>query len=753
MQRSKNLVLMAVTAALRALPVGLCLLAASCGSSTAPTLSDIAPAVEVPSPPSLPSVASGQQPGPALLYAAAPEAPQLENAAPWSAEPILISGASAYRNGEFLYQDFLHDDRGAAGAQDPADPMLLSGDFLFSPKAGTLTYPSDPVFANNAADLVELRIKPLADSTAFRVTLNTLIDPARVAFTIAIGSSAQAVAWPHGAGVSSPAQLFLTVHGDSVELLEAVSARVISMPASSVQIDLRRRQFDVRIPHAAWNPGQGSVRFAAGVGLWDPAAQQYLQPSATASATQPGGAAPSMAALFNLAFRSHEPLPDYAVLGAALTTVDAAVAAIVEAKWWREFDQAAALRDGDVSAFHAEVDFAKLAVRTNDDSAVPATGPIVRIFASHFSFGQGVDYSKACARFPTSCEGVLVGQLQSYSLYVPDKPIPAAGRGLTLQLHALSGIHSLYNGSKYQSQFGDRGVGSLVLTPGARGPNGDYIDVTEADTFEAWADVARHYRLDPDWVAICGYSMGGGGTYKLSGRWPDLFGRAMGSAAIPITEEGSHLPPLRNVPLLTWVGTADEGAVGKIDDAIARLTAAGLRFTLDSFQSAEHLTIYTNNEWAPAAEFLGEHRVNRNPPHITYIVDPRWDSERAGMIGDHAYWISGLKRRDAGAIGQIDVRSEAFGFGDAAVLDVVTSQNLLLGGTHGPMPYERKSQDWEAAAPTAKADRLVIQASNIATLTVDVQRAGLSCAPALQVNSDGPLTLHLAGCNRVLTAP
>jgi len=30
-----------------------------------------------------------------------------------------------------------------------------------------------------------------------------------------------------------------------------------------------------------------------------------------------------------------------------------------------------------------------------------------------------------------------------------------------------------------------------------------------ADTFEVWADVARHYALDPDLTSVAGYSMGG----------------------------------------------------------------------------------------------------------------------------------------------------------------------------------------------------------------------------------------------------
>src|SRR3954452_9364334 len=163
---------------------------------------------------SLPTVSAGARPGPDLLYAPAPTAPQLQNTGPWKAKPILVSGAEAYRDGEFLYQDFLFDDHGATGsADDPNDPFNQVEN-MFSPKHGTLSYPTDTAtFFNNAADLVELRVKPLADATAFRVTLNTLKDANKTAFTVAIGDSDAPHAWPHGAGVVSPAQYFLTVHG------------------------------------------------------------------------------------------------------------------------------------------------------------------------------------------------------------------------------------------------------------------------------------------------------------------------------------------------------------------------------------------------------------------------------------------------------------------------------------------------------------------------------------------------------------
>src|SRR4051812_2455547 len=88
--------------------------------------------------------------GPAVLHWPPATSLALENTGIWHAQPILVSGASAYRGGEFLYQDFLYDDHGD----------------------GAATYPSGPGYAGNAADLVELRVRPLGGATAVRLTYN-----------------------------------------------------------------------------------------------------------------------------------------------------------------------------------------------------------------------------------------------------------------------------------------------------------------------------------------------------------------------------------------------------------------------------------------------------------------------------------------------------------------------------------------------------------------------------------------------------
>ncbi len=697
---------------------------------------------------SLPQVGSGPRPGPDLLYADAPTAPQLENTGGWKADPILVSGAQSYRDGEWVYQDFLLDDHGATGTYDRGTPYGASA-HLYSPTAGTYTYPTDPVFANNAADLVEYRLRPGRKATAFRVTLNTLQDAERTAVTIALGTAGSATtAWPHGAGVSSPADLFLTWHGSTAELRKADGTQ---LPAPQVAVDLERRQVELVVPHTSWNPGSGKVRTTIGAGLWDPAASSYLTPApGPATATTPGGGTPDGVALVNVGPRFDEPQAEFA----GFTMGDTAALGAAKAPWWRERQQSQQLTLGDVTPFAAEVDFGKLVAKVRDDSGVPSTGSIDRIFASRFVYGQGLDPTRMCYSISAgfnagaACIGRQVGQLQPYNLYVPNKEQPADGYGLTLLLHSLSANYNQYAGSKNQSQVGERGNGSLVLTPAGRGPDGFYAGVAEADTFEAWNDVARHYRLDADLTAVTGYSMGGFGTYRLLARWPDLFSRGWSVVGTP-GSVNDQLASLRNTPVMNWVAAGDELVNLQSTEKMQKdLTAAGLRYRHLLFPTADHLTLAGNDEYGDGAAWLGEHRVDRDPSHVTYVVDPREDSPSVGRA-DHAYWLSGLTVRDPSAApsGTVDVRSAAAGTGVPPVLPVGSGAGAVTGGQQ-PMAYVERSQAWGDAPAVAPADRLVVTATNVGTVVVDVARAGVTCATALDVTTDGPLTVVLSGCAR-----
>lgn len=691
---------------------------------------------------SLPAVMSGDLPGPGVLYAPAPYSPQLENLPPWSASPILVSGSWAYRDGEFLYQDFLFDDYGAAGTR-PEEHVAIN-----SRSAGTLVYPSDAVYANNAADLVEFRIKTQANSTAVRVTLNTMLDPDIVAFTLAVGSSSEKYAWPFNAGVVSPARLFVTVHARKVTLHQAGSTVPLSSTAT-VSVNTIRRQIDIRIPHSIWRPGRQTVPLRLGVGLWDSENESYLIPDIIGDASKPGGSAPNRAAFFNLGFRFDEPYPNEQTLQDSPPEIAHRLATNT---YWREEKQAEALAAGDVTELVAHVDFGKLLDQENDESGVPRSGFLNRIYPSSIEPFQGVDPERTCDRFPASCDGRFGGQLQPYSLYVPDSPPSDGGWGLSLLLHALSANHNSYSGTTFPEVLGERNAGTVVLTTLSRGPDGDYTDLAELDIFEAWADVARHYTLDPDWVVSTGYSMGGGGTYKILSRWPDLFARGMAGGAVPRAEQGGKIEAFRNIPIMIWMGALDASGIPITysKDSQEALTSEGLSYVFDLFYNMDHFTLVYGDLWYPVAAFLADHRVDRNPHRISYIVDPTFDSVRAGLVADHAYWVSNMKVRDSmvSQQGAVDILSYGFGRVNEALSGAMTSYGVYEGGHFGALPYERTEQTISFLGSEDIRDRIKIKSENISYITIDVKRARVSCDVLLDVYTDGPLEVELADCNR-----
>jgi hypothetical protein len=661
----------------------------------------------------------GPRPGPDILYAKPARAPQLTNAGVWAAEPILISGASAYREGEFLYQDFLYDDLGAAGRY---------------------TYPTDRAYAGNAADLVELRITPLRTATAIRLTYNTLIDAELTATTIALGSSAEPVPVPHGANARMPAQVFITVQGSDADVVDAATGAELNV-SPRVRVSLKRRQVEVRVPYGVFATRRQAVRVAAATGLWDRGANRYLLPQAGApDADTPGGAdGTSPTAFFNVAFRYDEPLSG-----------------------WSESRQSAALGTGDLSGFFATVDFGKLRKRTTDDmpgrvGGVPQTGAMNRILASHFEDDQGRGTAPGVPCIPPARPLEYAGQLQPYSIYIPDKPVPPEGFGLRLELHACEGNHQLH--PTIAPVVANQGTGSIVIQSNARGTWYWYYGEALAEVFEMWADVAHRFELDPDNTALDGMSMGGYGTLKLAGQWPDLF--QAGAPMVPCMSAGiryleggpvpggesslirNWAPSLRHVPIQAMYANAD-GVCNTWSQRQLRddLDALGYRYDWREFGGG-HVDLFSGLDYRPLAEHLNASRVDRNPPRVTYRLSESANQSQLGLNADHAYWLSDIRLRDRGSsLGTIDVFSHGFGLSDPPLLERQTGTGTMPSG----LTYTFQAHQWGVAATQTPANRLDIEAENIGSVTINPWRAKVDCDAEVRVTTDGLLAVKLAGC-------
>jgi pimeloyl-ACP methyl ester carboxylesterase len=493
------------------------------------------------------------------------------------------------------------------------------------------------------------------------------------------------------------------------------------------------------------------VRLSAGVGLWDAANTRYLLPRQQSDASNPGGSGvlSPPAAFFNVAFReSEKPASVPHTTSPSPTPTNC---------MWRDCDQAAALANRDIGAFHDDVDFAKLAAASSDTSGVPTTGTIDRIMSSHWNFGGGVTYAKAASQVdPTGYKGEYQGQLQPYDVYIPASFQPTRPYPLTLLLHSLSANYNQYSGTANQSQFGERNGGSIVATAEGRGPDGWYYDAAEADTFEMWNDIAHHYLLDPTRTALTGYSMGGYATYKLGTRYPDLFARAFvtvgppadgiwtGIPGVPATggdQTNTYymLESLRWIPILIWHGTNDELVPAQGPQLVARrLDDLNYRYEIDTFPGFDHFLFATTDNYSWPAEFLGNHQVSFDPPRISYVVNPTMDFSGVGVVADHAYWLSGLRLRDTSKPrGNVDVRSEAFCVGDAP------ASATQFGAGVAATPYTREYKTWGGAPQAPCADTLDVSATNVSRIVVDARRARVDCNVTINLTSDGPVDVQI----------
>ena len=687
---------------------------------------------------SLPSVESGARPGPDVLYAAAPAAPQLENRdSRFRASPLLVSGAEAYVKGEYLYQDHLYDDYGS-------DTSGTGGRAL-SPRTGDITYPTNAArYGGNSADLVEFRVAARQSEVVYRVTLNTLLEPdstiVSIAFDTDNNSATGTSVLSRDPGAPFPGTdeaLFLWGSG-----AEHVKYGLLPTTSSlSINTDLEANQMTVSVPRALSNP-RGTWQTTVATGLYDPTTGGWLKPTFSATATRPGGASAGdlqPSGIFNLAFRFDEPYladdvpPDTA--------------------------QASALNKHAPTTFAHDIDFAALDAGVTQ-STVAETGTMARIFASRLDLGEGRNLDASPQ---------YLGQLQPYSLYVPTTYDPDRPAGFTFNLHSLSEHHWQYNGTTGVQQIGEA-RGNLVATPMSRGDDGWYQNEAEYDAFEVWNDVARHYNLDPDRAAVSGYSMGGYGTYRLGTLYPDLFGKAFSVVGPPA--DGIWVPPARptggaetltnswlenarNLPYLNVAATLDELVpfagtraqnLGAPELGIRGFDQHGYRFRFVVYETADHLILAELGYDMPySTAFLGESRVDRNPYHVTFSYVPATDDAELGLVHNHAYWVSDLAIADPAAgsplpKATIDAISHGFGLADP------TSSFSVTPGTE-PLPYTEFSRSWDEFPSAPVENKLTMTLTNLAEATIDLARAQLNPKKELTLSIDSTTgsTLHLVG--------
>jgi hypothetical protein len=141
---------------------------------------------------------------------------------------------------------------------------------------------------------------------------------------------------------------------------------------------------------------------------------------------------------------------------------------------------------------------------------------------------------------------------------------------------------------------------------------------------------------------------------------------------------------------------------------------------------------------------------------VTYVYNPTMDFPADGTTAGHAYWVYDVALRNpsgAAPLGTIDVRSHGFGVGDPTPSATQTGAGVLTGGQIPAIPYTSQSKGWGAAPAQPASNALDISATNVSAVTIDAKRAKVKCNAQLNVTTDGPLTVTLADCKGLKSAP
>lgn len=643
-------------------------------------------------------------------------------------------GAGRVAGGALFWTDFLYDDHGATG--------LPVGDLkIQAPPRGTYVYPDGPA-AHNGADIFRVAIGLTETHTWWRIDWNTLLDATVPIALFAFATGRDGVAsnvWPAGAGVHSAGiDTALLVSGRTARLIDLTTQAVT--PAE-LSVDLPARSFVARVPRSVLEPtGSWTVRLVAG--LANSAGDGFADVSAA------HGALPGQPNVYNVAFRTLEQEKPHL-------------------NFWSDAAQAAALTSGDVSEFAVAVVWEQLASRQSFPEPV-FTGPSTRWYVSSVELGQGVAEGSVLDTKPQ-----FLGRVQPYSVSLPSTYAPGQKLPLTLLLHSLA---------LGQSQFAAieprllhevcETRGSIVLTPLARGPSTWYFDTGELDVWEAWARAAEQLGADPNRTVISGYSMGGYAAYKLGLSYPEVFAQAVVLAGpptcgvrlwpnvdipadldldTPCAREGDTwelLPNARWLPYVIAHGLADELVpFASVAEQVLELDRLGYRYRFTVYPLEDHIAWIFQDEFDDPVSHMGTAVRQSDPGHITFVWYPQLVRTDLGVGPHQVWWLSELvadpdvvARREATA--EVDARSYA------RPDPTHTSRRHRGFVPHfDPTPGLYTELEWRVGAPVGALPYLTLRLTGVASLRVDVQRAGLASLPSstIQVATDTAVKITLGG--------
>ena len=722
----------------------------------------------------------------------------------WRAEPAMISNAGVYRDHEFVWQDYLYDDRGAntdgrdrfdaplgLPGPDPADPTntRMSPAPLIN-QAGDFVYASpDGEYIPNVADFIEFRVQQDAQAVHYRFRMGdmTAEDSAVIAMCVdeddSLASGVQA--WPLGANHTEQlgCERLYTFWGTGGQVVDAAgTTQDFAAIGATVGADVDEALIHLSVPKAFADPGRDRWRYYVAAGVWDAAAGAWQAPTpvpSQAGAPVATGGNPLAPNIYDLLSNNHEPNST-----------------------WNEEKQANDLTAHRLLEHYLDVDFARLAEGRNDPD--PArTGVVVRIYHSQHPMAQGR------GTWADGTNAIYAGPWVPYTAVIPGNYYDDPQREFPFDfcMHPLGTNHNVE--VFYAEAFARRDYNPVVT--GVL-PSSGYLGFTQitslidrqqlvyacvlgrgegvgyqggdglVDALEVQADMHARYRIDAERRTVHGVSLGAIGTWYVSRLYPDRYAAAMpyiftsdlGSGGI---EDTPTLKNLYNLPVFYAIGTLDQFGQGANGDPMAdQMEALGNEYLYLHYLARQHEG-RIEQDFLPFVTQLAYTRSRvRNPARVRYVFEPGMFSEK--LPGDGAaYWVSGMQLRDpAAGSAEVDVTS-------LARADQLPRHQVVLRGAYanpakgytaeirGLFRLTREEFDalwhpeqwepgWQGVPLITETDlpdvplenAFELTAVNLGSVTLDTARMELRGAARYRVVTDGPLTIRLTN-GRTLELP
>ncbi len=138
--------------------------------------------------------------------------------------------------------------------------------------------------------------------------------------------------------------------------------------------------------------------------------------------------------------------------------------------------------------------------------------------------------------------------------------------------------------------YGSRGPGIPrgAGRDGAGGLPDNLGELAEQDVMNVLRLVIDEFNIDDDRIYLWGHSMGGGGTYHLAAKYPDVWA-ALGAAAPAASGSPDQLVSFRHIPVIVLQGDEDGAVpVARTREWVARMRELGMEHVYVEIKGGDH---------------------------------------------------------------------------------------------------------------------------------------------------------------------